>query len=151
MLKPLQNIFGGNLFENLAYDKFGWVGAQKAKCILLNDFRWSNKLIISKDLLLLLEGEPVKLPAPIFATSKSIIEFRSPYNTTDDMEDEIMKVRWRVFHFSHVFPEDDQKKLLACTKCFCTFILIITIGFLNIFQKSRCVLPRATNVLLLNL
>ena len=30
MLKPLQNIFSGNLFENPANDKFGWVGAQKA-------------------------------------------------------------------------------------------------------------------------
>ena len=74
-LKPLQNIFGGNVVENLANDKFGWVGAQNAKRILLNDFRWSNKLTIWKDLLLLLEGEPVKLPTPIFATSKSVITF----------------------------------------------------------------------------
>ena len=64
MLKPLQNIFGGNLFENPANVKFGWVGVQKATCMLLNDFRWSNELINWKDLQLLLEGEPVKLPAP---------------------------------------------------------------------------------------
>ena len=46
-----------------ANDKFGWVGAQKATCILLKNFHWSNELIIWKDLLLLLEGDPVKLPA----------------------------------------------------------------------------------------
>ena len=117
-LKPLQNIFGGNVVENLANDKFGWVGAQKAKRILLNDFRWSNKLTIWKDLLLLLEGEPVKLPTPIFATSKSVIKFRSLYNTTDGMEDEIMKVRWRVFHFSHVFLTTIRRNCLHAQSLF---------------------------------
>ena len=90
--------------------------------MLLNDFRGSNELIIWQDLLLLLEGEPVKLAAPknvlsediyiisdipIFATSISMTEFCGHYNTADDMEDEMTKVRWRVFSFSHVFPMED--------------------------------------------
>jgi len=138
MLKPLQEIFRGYLFENPANDKYGWVGAQHANCMLLNDFRWSAELIAWKDLLLLLEGEPVKLPAPknffsedvyiksdipIFGTSKSMIKFRGPYNTSDDIEDDMMKVRWRVFRFSHTFAEEDQKRVAACAKCFCTLIL----------------------------
>ena len=64
MFKVLQITFGGNLFGNPANNKFGWVGSQKAMCLLLNDFRWSNELIIWKDLQLLLEREPVKLQAP---------------------------------------------------------------------------------------
>eukprot|EP00794_Sanderia_malayensis_P010498 gene10498-biopygen7660 len=56
----------------------------------MNDFRWSNELIVWKDLLLLLEGQAVHFPAPksqyaqdiyleqdtpVFATSKGAIEF----------------------------------------------------------------------------
>lgn len=76
--------------------------------MLLNYLRWSNELIIWKHLLLLLEGELVKLAAPkilfgkyvyiksdipIFATSKCIINFHGLYNTTNDMEDKVMKVK----------------------------------------------------------
>ena len=76
--------------------------------MLLNYLRWSNELIIWKHLLLLLEGELVKLAAlkilfgkyvyiksdiPIFATSKCIINFHGLYNTANDMEDKVMKVK----------------------------------------------------------
>ena len=69
------------------------VESGKAKVFLLNDFRWSKDLIPWHDLLLLLEGETVKLPArnnmycedivisadvAIFATSKSSVEHRGP-------------------------------------------------------------------------
>ena len=75
---------------------------------LLNDFRWSKDLIPWHDLLLLLEGETVKLPArnnmycedivistdvAIFATSKSSIKHRGPYNASDDRETEMMAAR----------------------------------------------------------
>ena len=138
MLKPLKNIFKNYLFKNPANDKFGWVGAQYARCMLLNDLRWTKELIAWNHLLLLLEGETVKLPAPknfysedvcissdipIFATSKSMIKFRGTFNTTDEREDEMMKVRWRLFYFNHVFPEKDQKKVPPCAKCFSTLIL----------------------------
>ena len=61
-LKPLDTIY--RVFLNPANDKYGWVGADKGEVILLQDFRWSRVNISWKDLLLLLEGEIVKLPAP---------------------------------------------------------------------------------------
>ena len=88
LLKPLEIIF--RAFTNPANDKYVWFGADQAEVIVLQDFRWSSELICWKDLLLLLEGENVKLPYPksqfatyvcintdirIFATSKAKIEF----------------------------------------------------------------------------
>jgi len=88
ILKPLECLFGDRVFDNPSNDKYAWVGAEKADVILLQDFRYSPQLIAWKDLLLLCEGETVKLPAPknhfvsdvvidsdvpIFATSKSRI------------------------------------------------------------------------------
>ena len=88
LLKSLEIIF--QTFTNQANDKYAWVGADQAEVVVLEDFRWSSELICWKDLLLLLEGENVKLPSPksqfatdvcintdipIFATSKAKIEF----------------------------------------------------------------------------
>ena len=39
-------------------------GAEDAEVIYLNDFRWNSQIIQWHDLLLLLEGENVHLPAP---------------------------------------------------------------------------------------
>ena len=93
-LKPLARIFGNRLFDNPANDKYAWVGTDKAEVILLQDFRFCREVITWKDLLLLLEGETVKLPAPknhfttdvvissdvpIFATSKAPIVFKGPH------------------------------------------------------------------------
>ena len=67
----------------------------------MQDFRWSSELISWKDLLLLLEGEPVKLPSPknqfvtdvyiktdmpIFATSKAKIEFVGKHSMRDNRD-----------------------------------------------------------------
>lgn len=138
MLKPLKEIFKHEkLFENPACDKYAWVGADRAQVILLNDFRWSRDLIPWNDLLLLLEGETVKLPAPknmysqdvlinsdvpVFATSKCKIRFRGSYNVSDERENEMMDVRWRIFEFSHVFKAEQQKHPIPCGKCFCDLI-----------------------------
>ena len=88
MLKLVEIIH--HAFSNPANDKYAWVGADNAEVIVLYNFRWSSKLICWKDLLLLLEDKPVKLPSPknqfptdvcikigipIFATSKAKIEF----------------------------------------------------------------------------
>ena len=62
LIKPLQKIY--NCFQNPASSSFAWVGAEETEFIILNDFRWSSKLIPWHDFLLLLEGEPVHLPAP---------------------------------------------------------------------------------------
>ena len=86
LLRPLEDIF--RTFPNPANDKYGWVGAEKAEVIFLNDFRWTSDLIKWKDFFLLLEGHKVHLPAPknhfssdlsiekdtpIFATSKELL------------------------------------------------------------------------------
>ena len=39
MLKPLKLIFSDSIFENPANDNYAWVGSEKAKVFLLNDFR----------------------------------------------------------------------------------------------------------------
>lgn len=137
MLKPLESIF--NVFSNPANDKYGWVGADIAELILLQDFRWSREGITWKDLLLLLEGEIVKLPAPknhfstdveikgdipIFATSKSKICFQGKGNSTDDCETEMMAVRWKYFEFSYQIPQDQQKIISPCARCFVELALM---------------------------
>ena len=72
---------------------------------------WYNRL-------LLLEGETVKLPAPktiysediaispdvtIFATSKSSIKHKGPYNVIDNMETDIMAVYVKTMSFTISF------------------------------------------------
>ena len=107
--------------------------------ILLQDFRFSKEVITWKDLLLLLEGETVKLPAPknhfandvvissavpIFATSKAPIVYKGPYNVEDERETEMMNSRWRMIRFKHVFEEKDQKKVEPCGSCFARLVLL---------------------------
>ena len=139
IFKPLQVIFKEKLFQNPANDKYAWVNADKAQVMLLNDFRWTKKIISWSDLLLLLEGEEVKLPAPkniysedvkitsdvsIFATSKTKISFRGPYNATDDMENQMMNVRWKTYKFGHVFPPDVQRDIQPCGRCFASLVFL---------------------------
>ena len=122
LLKTLKAIFNkaDKLFENPSNDKFAWVGADKASIILLQDYRWNRESIPWKDLLLLLEGECVKLPTPknlfaedivintdvaILATSKSCITYRDPYNANDYMEDAMMHSRWKTIELHHQFEQ----------------------------------------------
>ena len=99
----------------------------------MNDFRWDKDLIAWKDLLLLLEGEPTRLPAPknfrlkdilidsdvpIFATSGEKVEFRGPYNTLSKMENTMMDNRWKYIQFRYVIPEEQQKAIEPCGQCF---------------------------------
>ena len=53
LLTPLKDIF--QTFSNQANDKYGWVGAEKAEVIFLNDFRWTSDMIKWNDFLVLLE------------------------------------------------------------------------------------------------
>ena len=136
MLKPLRLIFSDKIFENPANDKYAWVGSEKAKVFLLNDFRWSKDLIPWHDMLLLLEGETVKLPAPkkiyskdivistdvaIFATSKSLIKHRGPYNESDDRETEMMAARWKTVSFD-IKSLHKSKNLPPCQRCFAKLV-----------------------------
>ena len=62
LLNPLNRIYC--TFTNTASTTFAWVGAEDAEVVLLNDVRWSPQIIAWQDLLLLLEGQQVHLPAP---------------------------------------------------------------------------------------
>ena len=137
ILKPLELIY--KCFQNPSKDKYAWVGADEAEVILLQDFRWDSETIAWKCMLLLLEGEHVKLPAPknhfskdvtitsdipIFATSKEAIKYKGPNNSSDEIEDKMMDCRWKVFNFKHEFRQDDQKTMSPCARCFAELILM---------------------------
>lgn len=94
-----------------------------------------------EEFLLLLEGEPLNLPAPknhfisdleiksdndvpIFATVKEKIVFVGKNEQRCAKEDKMMDCRWKFFHFTHEFLEQDQKKIPACGTCFCKLILM---------------------------
>ena len=51
-------------FTNPATSTFAWVGAEKSEVIFLNDFKGNTQIIQWDDLLLMLKGQPVHLPAP---------------------------------------------------------------------------------------
>ena len=138
MLKPLKLIFSDSIFENPANDKYAWVGSKKAKMFLLNDFRWSKDLIPWYDMLLLLVGKTVKLPAPknissedivistnvaIFATSKSPIKHRRSYKASDGRETEMMAARWKNYEFHHQSSPKEQKNLPPCQRCFAKLVV----------------------------
>jgi hypothetical protein len=85
----------------------------------------------------MLEGELVHLPAPkthytediqfakdtpIFCTSKRPLMFIKN-GVVDDRETEMMAVRWKVLYFNHQIPEDEQRRLPPCAKCFAELVL----------------------------
>lgn len=135
LLDPLNKIY--ETFTNPATTTFAWVGADKAEVIFLNDFRWTSKIIPWHDLLLLLEGQLVHLPAPkshfaqdlilekdtpIFCTGKHPLVFVQG-GSVDERETEMMSVRWNVFAFYHQILEDEQKGVPPCARCFASLIL----------------------------
>jgi len=126
ILNPLNSIF--HTFSNPATTSFAWVGAQDCEAIFLNDFRWSDKIIPWHDLLLLLEGQTVHLPAPkshyaedivferdvpIFCTGKDeLVYIRG--GVADSRETEMMQVRWKVVSFNAQIPSTEQVDILPC-------------------------------------
>lgn len=136
ILNPLNSIF--NTFTNPATTSYAWVGAENSEVIFLNDFRWTTEILAWKDMLLLLEGQTLHLPAPkshyskdilfdrdtpIFATSKERITFLGKYNLPDERETEMMNSRWRVFNFHHQIAEEHQKDIPVCSRCFAQLIM----------------------------
>ena len=135
LLNPLTIIY--KTFLNPASTTFAWVGAESAEIIFLNDFRWSAQVLPWQDLLLLLEGQPVHFSAPkthyaqdiafekdtpIFCTSKSEIVFIKG-GVVDDIETQMMSVRWRVYSLYAQVPEPEQVILSPCGKCFARLLL----------------------------
>lgn len=134
ILQPLSVIF--NCFQNPASSSFAWVGVDEAEIVILNDLRWSAKLIPWNDFLLLLEGQPVHLPAPKSHFSKDILLTKdTPIFATSSetvslvkngillqRETEMMSVRWKVFNFFYQISETEQVQVEPCGRCFADFI-----------------------------
>ena len=59
---------------------------------------------------------------PIFCTCKQDIVFVKG-GVVDEKETEKMRVRWREFSLTYQIPEQDQKSVPSCPKCFSKFIL----------------------------
>ena len=130
-LQPLTVIF--ETFSNPTTATFAWVGAEHSEVIFLNDFHWSPQMKPWHDLLLMLAGQPVQLPAPkshfckdilfhkdtpIFGTSKHELVFVRG-GVVDEKETEMMQVRWRIFHLSHQIRQQNRRAVPPCGKCFC--------------------------------
>ena len=138
MLKPLAKIF--QCFQSPTTGTFNWVGAEKAECVFLNDFRWSEKVIPWSDLLNLCEGEKVQIPVPkthftenvvwtadtpVFATSKSrIIKLEDHGRSIDEVDTKMMDNRWTTFKFRHQFTKANVVEISPCPHCFASLILL---------------------------
>lgn len=137
LLNPLNKLF--QTFTNPATTSYAWVGSENAEVIFLNDFRWSPEILAWKDMLLLLEGQTLHLPAPkthfakdiiferdtpIFATSKELIVFMGKRGCTDDRETEMMAARWKLFTFSHQIPQSSQKEITCCKRFFAELVML---------------------------
>ena len=135
LLNPLNKIY--HTFTNPASTSFAWVGAEKYEIIFLNDFRWSPQIIAWNDLLLLLEGQQVNLPAPkshfakdvtfksdtpIFCTTKRPLSYIKN-GCVDDRETEMMDARWKVLNVTYQIAEEEQRPVKPCSKCFAQLIL----------------------------
>ena len=135
LVSPLKSIYRS--FVNPATGTFAWVGAEEAEVIILNDFRWHPSIIALGDFLQILEGDIVHLPAPKSFASKDI-EFNkdTPFFATSDApivlikggnidqaNTQMMAVRWRLFNLWRPIPEQNQKRLPPCSRCFARFII----------------------------
>ena len=116
LLNPLNTVF--KTFTNPATTTFAWLGVETAEVISLNDFRWCSQIILWHNLLLLLEGQKVHLPAPkthfsqdieftrdtpMFCTSKEELSFVRG-RVLDERESQMMRVRWKVFALQSPIP-----------------------------------------------
>ena len=116
LLNPLNTVF--KTFTNPATTTFAWLGVETAEVISLNDFRWCSQIILRHDLLLLLEGQKVHLPAPkthfsqdieftrdtpMFCTSKEELSFVRG-GVLDERESQMMRVRLKVFALQSPIP-----------------------------------------------
>lgn len=139
LLNPIELMF--KTFMNPATGRYALTGLDQCEVAYFNDFRWSPEIIAWSDFLLLLEGQTVHLPRPknqyatdmciertnkipIFATSKSEIEYQGKFNSRDDCETDMMASRWQVFRFHHKIPENEIKDVPPCTYCFGKLILL---------------------------
>jgi len=136
ILKPLTKIY--NAFVNPATGSFAWLGIENGEVIMLNDFRWCEKIISWQDFLKLLEGDVVHIPSPkthfaqdiifnkdtpIFCTAAEEFAFYS-HGKHKQIESDMMKVRWETFTFFHQITVMEAKEIPPCPKCFAELILV---------------------------
>ena len=135
LLNPLKVVY--RTFCNPATGTFAWVGVENAECILLNDFRWSAQIIPWHDLLLMLEGDVVHLPAPkthystdiclqrdtpIFATGKGPLIYVKN-GVIDQQETDMMSSRWRILKLHHQISREAQREIPPCRTCFSKLVV----------------------------
>lgn len=148
LMDPVRKIF--KTFLNPADDKYTWQDAEDCEAMFFNDFRWSKNMIRWNDLLVLLEGHPVRFPVPknqrakdilftrdvpIFATSRSTVRLgKGGGSYNDDVEEDdnnegddavsrengMMKVRWVVYNLP--FTIRNIVELEACPRCYANLV-----------------------------
>ena len=147
LMDPVRKIF--KTFLNPADDKYTWQDAEDCEVMFFNDFRWSKSMIRWNDLLVLLEGHPVRFPVPknqrakdilftrdvpIFATSRSHVTFGKGRSYNDDVEGDdndegddvvskenaMMKVRWVVYRLP--FTIRNIIELEPCPRCYANLV-----------------------------
>ena len=136
MLKPLCDIF--DAFVNPASGTFAWVGVEEAEIIFLNDFRWSERILPWQDMLRLLEGDKIHVPTPkthfaqdiilekdtpMFCTAPSRIRKFSRNYDVNEVESEMMDVRWKTFTFFHQMKISETRDIPSCQKSLADFLL----------------------------
>ena len=130
ILNPLNVVY--TTFCIPATSTFAWIGAEKAEVIFLNDFRWSTQIIPWHDLLLMLEGQLVHLPAPKshyaqdatlsndvpkFCSAKEELTFIRG-GAVDSVETQMMRVRWKVFTLRDQVSSEEQVEIAPRPRCF---------------------------------
>ena len=120
MISPLKKLY--NAFSNPATGTFAWVVAENAEIVLLNDFQWHPSIIAWGDLLQLLEGDIVHLPAPknflikFFATADSPMVLVKG-GSIDHINSQMMQLGGAFF----IFPQEQQIAMIPCPHCFAKF------------------------------
>ena len=61
---------------------------------------------------------------PIVATSKEPIVYHGRNGRIDERETKMMAVRWRVFELNKKIPEEEQKDISPCPRCFAELVLL---------------------------
>lgn len=134
ILSPITKIFPGTLVSPSS-TKYAWIGADEAEIIFLNDYRYNRDQIEWDDLLRLLEGAMVHLPAPMNHFAKDIcVDSDVPILATsigpvrrkgrnDEGEITMMDARWHIISFHHVIPQTEQKTVPECGSCFAKLVL----------------------------
>ena len=131
---PLKEIF--DCFSNPPSSTFNWIGVEKSEVIFLNDFRWTPTILPLSQLLQPLEGDEVNFPTPKNHWQKNIHFVRdSPvFATSSDeiisnkigplmlKETKMMRLRWKVYAFTHEIPEDKVCEQKPCGVCFTKLI-----------------------------